>query len=115
MGVEHCIVFLASQVPDFQTPVDASLSVVKSCSLQQTKPVVNELLGVFSRRTKVDEFNLETKVEYPFDEVISYIRTWRFLLFHKKLVQFGSVCITLNTKSSFRQSSIIREAIYSSC
>lgn len=40
------------------------------------------------------------------------IRTWRVFAFHKKFVQFGSVCIALNSNNSFKHSSIILVAIY---
>ena len=38
--------------------------------------------------------------------------TWRVFAFQRKLDQFGSVCISRKTKSSFRQSSITRAAIF---
>ena len=58
MSVDHNFVFLSCEVTEFETPVDACLTVFGSGGLKEVKPVVDELFGIFSGCTKVDQFNL---------------------------------------------------------
>lgn len=109
----HLVLF-AGEVADLQAPVYARLPVVGRCGLQETEPAADELFRVFTRRSEIDKFDLFGRGD---EQGYIWCRegmgsTLRMFLFHRKFVQLGSVCIALNTNSSFRQRSIILVAIF---
>ena len=108
------VIFLAGEIAELEAPTQTALAVLPCCGEEQAQPVVHERVAVAARRTKIDQFNLARKeVSETFLSKRNYLLlTWRVSAFHRKLDQLGSVCISRKTKSSFRQSSITRAAIF---
>lgn len=52
--VEHHVVLLSRQVPEFDTPFDALLAVVGGSGLEEAEPIVHKFFGVCAGCTKVD-------------------------------------------------------------
>lgn len=107
------VVLLAGEVAKLQTPLDARVAILGDSGREEVQPVVDELFRVLARSAKVNQLNLYHGLDQaPLAEARKTGRlTVRVRGFQRKFVQLGSVCITLNTKSSRRQSSMIRAAI----
>ena len=108
------VIFLAGEIAELEAPMQTALAVLPCRGEEQAQPVVHEHVAVATRRTKIDQFNLSRKKLSEVFETKMNISplTWRVSAFHRKLDQLGSVCISRNTKSSLRQSSITRAAIF---
>src|ERR1700734_3577610 len=99
------IVLFTCEISELETPFGARFSVARSTRLKEAKPAIHELFRIFAGCAKVDQFNLQpiqTMVRMKFlkkrDSALKKkIRTWHVFVFHKKFVQFGSVCMTLNS------------------